>query len=132
MKNITYKVTLLIVLCSLCTVDLVAQLKVRATVYQPTRSQTDDTPLITADGSKIDLNLLNRGYIRWIAISPDLLDMGYEMGDVVYIEGVGRRTGIYEIHDLMNERHRLSVDILICLHCKPDLWREAFLYETMH
>ncbi len=46
---------------------------VTGTVYHATPDQTDDTPLITADGSKIDVNRINE--IRWIAVSRDLINL---------------------------------------------------------
>ena len=46
---------------------------VTLTYYQPVKGQCDSKPLITADGSKINLNHLKSGKIRWCAISRDLL-----------------------------------------------------------
>lgn len=46
---------------------------VTVTCYQPVKEQCDDNPLITADGSKIDLHKLKQGKIKWCAISRDLL-----------------------------------------------------------
>lgn len=79
------------------------------TVYHPVKSQTDDNPLITADGSKIDLKKLKRKEIRWCAISKDLLWMfPKNKPKRIYIEGMG----VYEVRDTMNERFDHRVDIL--------------------
>src|SRR5688572_20376200 len=51
--------------------QLVPSLEVTASVYFPERSQTDETPLITADGSKINARHPKRH--RWAALSRNLL-----------------------------------------------------------
>lgn len=83
---------------------------VTLTYYQPVKGQCDSKPLITADGSKINLNHLKSGKIRWCAISRDLLYL-FPKGKQkrIYIEGFGT----YQVRDVMNRRFRHSVDILI-------------------
>ena len=83
---------------------------VTLTYYQPVKGQCDSKPLITADGSKINLNHLKSGKIRWCAISRDLLYL-FPKGKPkrIYIEGFGT----YQVRDVMNRRFRNSVDILI-------------------
>lgn len=83
---------------------------VTLTYYQPVKEQCDDKPLVTADGSKINLNHLKSGKIRWCAISRDLLYL-FPKGKPkrIYIEGFGT----YQVRDVMNRRFRHSVDILI-------------------
>src|SRR5687768_2629728 len=44
---------------------------VSASVYFPEENQTDDTPLITADGSQINRKSIRKK--RWIAVSRNLL-----------------------------------------------------------
>lgn len=80
------------------------------TVYHPVRSQTDSSPLVTSDGSKINLHKLKRGEIKWCAISRDLLWM-FPKGKPkrILIEGLG----IYEVRDTMNKRFDHRVDILV-------------------
>lgn len=82
---------------------------VRLTVYHPTVEQCDSDPLITADGSHIDLQKLKHGKIKWCAISRDLLWL-FPRGKPkrIWIEG----HGIYEVKDLMNKRYGHSVDLL--------------------
>jgi 3D (Asp-Asp-Asp) domain-containing protein len=84
---------------------------VTITYYQPVAGQCSDNPLITADGSKIDLPKLERGEIKWCAVSPDL----YKKGGRIWIDGMG----VYEIHDKTSARHRAWVDILISPNHKP-------------
>ena len=50
--------------------DVIFQ-QVRATMYHPVEEQCDDTPLITADGSKIDPYKVSSW--NWIAVSQHML-----------------------------------------------------------
>ena len=85
---------------------------VKATMYHPVEAQCDDTPLITADGSRIcPINVSNW---NWIAVSQDLLKKNggiFDYGDKVYIKGT-HKDGIYTIHDCMNKRKTFQIDIL--------------------
>ena len=83
---------------------------VTLTCYQPVKNQCNNQPLVTADGSKINLHHLKRGSIKWCAISRDLLYL-FPKGKPkrIYIEGFGT----YQVRDVMNRRFRHSVDILI-------------------
>lgn len=83
---------------------------VTLTCYQPVRAQCDADPTTTSDGSKINLNHLKKGRIKWCAISRDLLWMfPKNKPKRVYIDGYG----IYEVRDTMNIRHNHRVDILV-------------------
>ena len=83
---------------------------VTLTCYQPVKSQCDREPLVTADGSKINLHHLKRGSIKWCAISRDLLYLfPKNKPKKVFIEGFG----IYEVKDVTNNRFKHRVDILI-------------------
>lgn len=83
---------------------------VTLTYYQPVRNQCDSNPLVTADGSKINLHHLKHNKIKWCAISRDLLYLfPKNKPKRVWIEGFG----IFEVRDLMNKRHHHRIDILI-------------------
>lgn len=83
---------------------------VTLTCYQPVVSQCNSEPLVTADGSKINLHHLKHNKIKWCAISRDLLWL-FPKGKPkrIWIEGYG----VYEVKDVMNKRHKHRVDILI-------------------
>jgi len=83
---------------------------VTLTCYQPVKTQCNSQPLITADGSKINLHHLQKGNIRWCAISRDLLWLfPKNKPKRIYIEGFG----VYQVRDIMNRRFTHRVDILI-------------------
>lgn len=83
---------------------------VTLTYYQPLKEQCNSEPLVTSDGSRINLSHLRKGKIRWCAVSRDLLYL-FPKGKKkrVWIEGFGE----FEVRDVMNRRFRHSVDILI-------------------
>lgn len=89
--------------------------EVAVTLYQPLRGQCDSDPLVTADGSTIDLEKLERGRLKWIALSRDLIDSeDWSYGDKVkVVSGDSEIDGVYEIHDTMNRRWKKRIDILI-------------------
>ena len=83
---------------------------VTLTCYQPVKSQCNNQPLVTADGSKINLHHLKRGRIKWCAISRDLLYLfPKNKPKRVFIEGFG----VYEVRDVTNKRFKHRIDILI-------------------
>ena len=102
---------ILILLCFLCTKSIAQTIThVTLTCYQPVKSQCNSEPLITADGSKINLHHLKRGRIKWCAVSRDLLYLfPKNKPKRVHIEGFG----VYEVRDIMNKRHKHRIDILI-------------------
>ncbi|MHA6250250.1 hypothetical protein ACXYMU_20110 [Pontibacter sp. CAU 1760] len=88
---------------------------VSASVYFPVPGQTDSSPFITADGSRINKN--NPKKHRWIAVSRDLHsrwggDISY--GDSVKVTGLSKELdGLYIVRDIMNRRIRKRIDILV-------------------
>ena len=87
--------------------------QVRATMYHPVEEQCDDTPLITADGSKIDpYNVSNW---NWIAVSQHMLTRNggpLNYGDTVYIFGTKHKDGMYVVKDCMHKRKTNQIDFL--------------------
>ena len=87
--------------------------KVTVTTYNPTRAQTDSTPNITADGTRI--KPWKATEYRYVALSRDLLSRWggpFDYGDYVIIEGTGKYDGIYQVRDTMNRKWTNRVDIL--------------------
>lgn len=83
---------------------------VTLTYYQPVKEQCNNEPLVTADGSKINLHHLKKGKLKWCAVSRDLLWLfPKNKPKKVWIEGFGE----YQVKDIMNKRHKHCVDILI-------------------
>lgn len=80
---------------------------VTITTYNAVRSQCDRSPLITADGTKIDHRKLKSGEQKIVAISRDLL-YAIPLGSLIYVEG----HGYYEVRDTMNSRFKHRIDIL--------------------
>lgn len=80
---------------------------VTLTTYNAVKNQCDNTPFITADGTKIDMKKLKKGKIKYCAVSRDLL-WCIPLGSVIHIEG----HGYYEVRDTMNKRFDHYIDIL--------------------
>lgn len=113
--RINYRCVLWIVmlvgmLCFTCMKCCAQTTHVTLTCYQPIKSQCNNEPLVTSDGSKINLYHLRNNKIKWCAISRDLLWL-FPKGKPkrVYIEGYGE----YQVKDIMNKRHKHRIDILI-------------------
>ena len=92
---------------------IVISFKVTVTTYNPTKAQCDDTPNITADGTKF--KTWKASQYRYVALSRDLLSRWggpFEYGDYIIIEGTGERDGVYQVRDTMNPKWTNRVDIL--------------------
>ena len=83
---------------------------VTLTCYQPVKEQCNSEPLVTSDGSRINLKHLENGKVKWCAISRDLLWLfPKNKPKKVWIEGYGE----FEVKDVMHKRHNHRIDILI-------------------
>lgn len=80
----------------------------KATVYWAVSNQTDDTPLITASGYKINPNDLP----NIVAISRDLRKE-FSFGDTLVVTSPKELQGEWIIQDLMNKRFTNKVDFLV-------------------
>jgi 3D (Asp-Asp-Asp) domain-containing protein len=75
---------------------------VKVTAYNPVRSQTDNSPFITASNKRVGVGMA--------ALSRDLeREFGFRFGDSVYLYGIGR----FVFEDRMHRRKRRHVDILM-------------------
>jgi len=98
--------------------------KSQYTVYNAISSQTDSNPLETADQSIIDLKQLQRGDLRWIAISRDLKSQ-LSFGDTIIVSkceekftekdyrGNNYYLGEWVVRDVMNKRFKNKIDFLV-------------------
>jgi len=98
-----------------CNYDLSNKIsyKVTVTTYNPTIAQCDNTPNITADGTKF--KTWKASSYRYVALSRDLLSRWggpIEYGDYIVIEGTKDRDGVYQVRDTMNPKWTNRVDIL--------------------
>ena len=91
--------------------------QVKATMYHPVEEQCDDTPLITADGSKI--NPYEVSNWNWIAVSQHMLKRNggpLNYGDTVYVFGTKHKDGMYIVKDCMHRRKTNQIDFLESLN----------------
>lgn len=91
--------------------------EVTGTFYHAVSGQCDDTPLITADNAAINLSILRKGKLRWVALSRDLLHRWggpFNYGDTLYVHHPSDKIrGLWYVHDCMNERYKKRIDFLI-------------------
>ena len=86
---------------------------VTVTMYQPVRRQTDSTPNILADGTRIRTKEASN--YKFIAVSRNLLKRwgGFlDYGDFVLLKGTDHKDGVYQVRDTMNPKWINRVDIL--------------------
>ena len=101
------------------------------TMYQPVRGQTDSTPNILADGTRIKTELASN--YKFIAVSRNLLTRfgGWlDYGDFVLLKGTTGKDGVYQVRDTMNKRWVNRIDILENVGVKPYKFTEATLHKT--
>lgn len=89
---------------------------VTLTTYTPLSGETDASPNITASGFRIDIKNPRRHKI--IAVSRDL-KRKWKFNQKVRIRKAGKYNGVYTIKDVMNKRHKKTIDILVGPKEKP-------------
>ena len=97
-----------------------AGIPVKVTMYQPVRRQTDSTPNILADGTRIKVHKASE--YRFIAVSRNLLKRwgGWlDYGDFIFLKGTYHKDGIYQVRDTMSPRWVNRIDILESIDVKP-------------
>ena len=105
--------------------EQVAEIKIEGmdvtvTMYHPTRNQTDSTPNILADGTRIRIHKASE--YKYIAVSRNLLSRwgGWlDYGDFVVLKGTDGKDGVYQVKDTMNARFINRIDILESPGTKP-------------
>ena len=92
---------------------------VTVTMYQPVPEQTDSTPNITADGTVIKVDRASE--YRDVAVSQNMLvkNGGFlKFGDYVWVDA-GKKSGVYQVRDVMNKRYTDRIDILEGVDVRP-------------
>ena len=95
-------------------------IEVDVTMYQPVYPQTDDTPNITADGTRIRISKASN--YKFVALSRNLLKRWggpFDYGDFILLKGAGNKDGVYQVRDTMNPKWVNVVDILESTHVEP-------------
>ena len=105
---------------------------VDVTMYQPTLYQTDSTPNITADGTRIRISKASD--YKYVALSRNLLKRWggpFDYGDFILIRGTtdGHKDGVYNVRDTMNPKYVNYVDILESKHVQPYKYTDVHLYK---
>ena len=92
-----------------------ASLPVRViSVYHAVEAQTDASPLVTADGSRITPEIVEGG--RWCAVSQELLWFKggqLHFGDVIQVDIDSPLSGSWIVKDTMHESITGYVDLLV-------------------
>ena len=104
---------------------------VKVTMYQPVPRQTDSTPNILADGTRIKVREASN--YKYIAVSRNLLKRwgGWlDYGDFILLKGTSHKDGVYQVKDTMNPRYVNRVDILESPGVKPYKFDKAQILKT--
>ena len=106
--------------------------EVDVTMYQPTLYQTDSTPNITADGTRIRISKASD--YKYVALARNLLKRWggpFDYGDFILIKGTtdGHKDGVYNVRDTMNPKYVNYVDILESKHVQPYKYTDVHLYK---
>ena len=103
---------------------------VDVTMYQPNTIQCDDTPDITADGTKIRISKASN--YKFVALSRNLLKRWggpFDYGDFILLKGADKKSGVYQVRDTMNPKWVNVVDILESEHVEPYKYTDAHIFK---
>lgn len=96
---------------------------VTATVYNAVPSQTNADNLHTA--SMFDINPECPGVHRIVAVSRNLEELGFKLGESIIVSGAGVMDGIWNIEDRMNKRWVDRIDFLVNDHIQLGKWENV-------
>ena len=105
-------------------------IEVDVTMYQPNEIQCDDTPNITADGTKIRISKASE--YKFVALSRNLLKRWggpFDYGDFILLRGADKKDGVYQVRDTMNPKWVNVVDILESEHVEPYKYTDAHIFK---
>ena len=100
-------------------------------MYQPVARQTDSTPNILADGTRIRTQEASN--YKFIAVSRNLLKRwgGFlDYFDFILLKGTVGKDGVYQVRDTMNKRYVNRIDILESIDVKPYKFDKAQIMKT--
>ena len=103
---------------------------VDVTMYQPVYPQTDKTPDITADGTRIRIHKASE--YKFVALSRNLLKRWggpFDYGDFILIKDAGHKDGVYQVRDTMNPKWVNVVDILESKGVEPYKFTDAHIFK---
>ena len=103
---------------------------VDVTMYQPVYPQTDTTPDITADGTRIRISKASK--YKFVALSRNLLKRWggpFDYGDFILLKGTEGKDGVYQVRDTMNPKWVNVVDILESEHVQPYKFTGAHIFK---
>ena len=103
---------------------------VDVTMYQPVYPQTDKTPDITADGTRIRIHKASE--YKFVALSRNLLKRWggpFDYGDFVLLKNAGHKDGVYQVRDTMNPKWVNVVDILESKDVRPYKFTNAHIFK---
>ena len=106
-------------------------MNVTVTMYQPVSYQTDSTPNILADGTRIKTEQASN--YKFIAVSRNLLKRwgGWlDYGDIIILKGTDEKDGVYQVRDTMHPRWVNRIDILESIDVKPYKFEKAKIVKT--
>ena len=106
-------------------------MNVTVTMYEPVHYQTDSTPNILADGTRINTHKASE--YKFIAVSRNLLKRwgGWlDYGDFILLKGTEGKDGVYQVRDTMNKRYVNRIDILESIDVKPYKFEKASIVKT--
>ena len=104
---------------------------VTVTMYHPVSYQTDSTPDILADGTRIRTQEASN--YKFIAVSRNLLKRwgGWlDYGDFILLKGTDGKDGVYQVRDTMNPCWVNRIDILESPGTKPYMFPKAEIIKT--
>ena len=105
-------------------------IEVDVTMYQPVYPQTDMTPNITADGTRIRISKASQ--YKFVALFRNLLKRWggpFDYGDFILLKGAGNKDGVYQVRDTMNPKWVNVVDILESENVQPYKYTDAQIFK---
>ena len=105
-------------------------IEVDVTMYQPVYPQTDRTPNITADGTRIRISKASE--YKFVALSRNLLKRWggpFDYGDFILLKGTKDKDGVYQVRDTMNAKWVNVVDILESKDVEPYKYMNAHIFK---